>query len=145
MAKQNMEMNDRSPLMVKQMDILKKISDEDPRVDYYRMCGTRKHGCRVLVDGTEIAEVWADGWKKKKDIEENNAGAICTKFVSVTDKAEAIDVGNREYDRMGERLFEVFAYHPEWGFKWSKWTRNLDDFYEVLIHIIKEFEDQTVI
>ena len=140
--KRNYETGDISPLMKQQMGVLHEICDRLPAVDFYRCSGTRKHGCRVTVLGNDVLEVWADDWKRKPTIEENNTGSVCTKYVSGADKASAIPVKNREYFVMGDQLFIQYAYHEDWSYKWSHWTKTLDQLKEIVEHIVAVYADE---
>ena len=143
--KRNYDTDDISPLMKRQMKVMHRICDKYPAVDFYRCCGTRKHGCRVTVLGEDVLEVWADDLKRKPAISQENTGSVCTKYVSFEDKNSAICVGNRNYERMGDQLYEKYAYHPDWSYKWSHWTRNLDELYDIIERIIRVYAEENKI
>lgn len=56
----NYDVDDINPVMKKQMEVMNDLCEKYPAVDFYRMKGSRKHGCRVMVAGEEMAEVWTD-------------------------------------------------------------------------------------
>ena len=56
MAKRNFDTNDITEQMGMHISILKEFVKKDPSIDWYRMCGSRKRGLRVLCDDEEILE-----------------------------------------------------------------------------------------
>ena len=123
MAKRNFETSDITEQMGMHITILKDLMEKDNSIDWYRMCGTRKRGIRVLCDGEEILELWFD----TKDTNNEDVGSICTKYLDNSSKKNAIPIEKHNYTSMGEMVFTTYAYHEDWGFKWSIHARTYDD------------------
>lgn len=135
MAKHNMETSDITEQMGMHITILKDIRKEDSSIDWYRMCGTRKRGLRVLCDGEEILELWSD----TKDTNNEDVGSICTKYLDNASKKNAIPVSKHNYAAMGESVFTTYAYHDDWRFKWSIHFKTYDAIRYELIRCIQTY------
>lgn len=96
----------------------------------------------MTVLGVDVLEVWTDDLKRHPAIMEDNTGSVCTKYVSFDDKNKAIDVGERSYERMGDQLFEKYAYHPKWSYKWSHWTNSYEMLSDVIDHILNVYAEE---
>ena len=128
MARRNTETSDITEQMGMHLTILKDFMQRDSSIDWYRMCGTRKRGLRVLCNGEEILELWSDN----KDVSYDSVGSICTKYVDNASRKNAVPVEKHNYDSMGEDVFTTYAYHDDWRFKWSIHAKTYDDIrYEV--------------
>ena len=106
-------------------------------IDWYRMCGTRKRGLRVLCDREEILELWSD----TKDTNGQDVGSICTKYLDNASKKNAIPVNKHDYTGMGESVFTTYAYHDDWRFKWSIHARTYDDIRRELSRCIEAYRN----
>ncbi len=128
MAKRNEDTSDITEQMGMQISILKDLMKKDSSIDWYRMCGSRKRGLRVLCDNEEILELWSDN----KDVAYDSVGSICTKYLDNASRKNAVPVEKHNYDFMGEDVFTTYAYHDDWRFKWSIHAKTYDDIkYEV--------------
>lgn len=123
MAKRNFDTSDITEQMEMHITIIKELMEEDTNIDWYRMCGTRKRGIRVLYNGSEILEIWSDN----KDTEYDDVGSICTKFLDDEGKKQAVTVSKHDYAEMGESVFSLYAYHDDWSYKWSIHANNYAD------------------
>ena len=136
MAKRNMETSDITEQMGMHIAILKDLMKEDSSIDWYRMCGSRKRGLRILCDREEILELWSD----TKDTNNEDVGCICTKYVDNASKKNAIPVLKKDYSAMGDSVFTTYAYHEDWSFKWSIFARNYDDIRRELSRCIQAYK-----
>ena len=136
MAKRNFDTSDITEQMGMHISILKEIVKADPSIDWYRMCGSRKRGLRVLCDDEEILELWSD----TKDTNNQDVGSICTKYLDNASKKNAVPVHKHNYGPMGEDVFKRYAYHDDWRFKWSIHARNYDDIRHELARCIEAFK-----
>lgn len=123
MAKRNLETSDITEQMGMHISILKDIMKKDSSIDWYRMCGTRKRGLRVLCNDEEILELWSDN----KDTSYDSVGSICTKYLDNLSRKNAVPVNKHDYALMGEDIFTKYAYHDDWRFKWSIFAKTYDD------------------
>lgn len=123
MAKRNFDTSDITEQMGMHISILKEFVKKDPSIDWYRMCGSRKRGLRVLCDDEEILELWSD----TKDTNGEDVGSICTKYVDNASRKNAIPVNKHDYASMGDKVFTTYAYHDDWRFKWSIHAKTYDD------------------
>ncbi len=135
MAKHNLETADITEQMGMHITILKDLMTEDQSIGWYRMCGTRKRGLRVLCDGEEILELWSDTKDTNEDV-----GSICTKYLDDASKKNAVSVNKHNYAPMGESVFTTYAYHDDWRFKWSIHARTYDDIRNELRRCITAFK-----
>ncbi len=142
MAEKNYDVDDINPVMKKQMEIMNELCEKYPAVDFYRLKGSRKHGCRVMVAGEEMAEVWTDYGRKVQRIEEANVGSVFTNFIDESDKIEAIPVAGHDYSSMGGHVMDKYAYHGEWKYKWSHWLKTYDQLHDILEHAIELYFKQ---
>lgn len=100
MAKHNLDTSDITEQMGMHISILKEFELQDSHISWYRMCGSRKRGLRVLCDGVEIMELWSNN----KDINYDEVGSICTKYVDNVSKKNAVPVSKHNYTQMGESV-----------------------------------------
>ncbi len=139
MAKHNLDTSDINEQMGMHISILKEFMQQDSHISWYRMCGSRKRGLRVLYDGVEIMELWSDN----KDISYDEVGSICTKFVDNASRKNAVPVIKHDYSSMGEDVFTTYAFHDDWSFKWSIHLRTYDDLRTEAMRSISAYKNST--
>ena len=136
MARKNTDTFDINEKMGMHISLLKELKKEYGDLDFYRMCGTRKKGLRVSYRDKEILEVWSD-----TRIPEDNVGSICTKYLRNEDKKSAIPVKKFNYEVMGDDVFEKYAYHEDFSFKWSHWFQTYEDMKQEIVKCIEVYKN----
>lgn len=125
----NYDTDDMNHLMIKYIDILSNIKNNNPDLSFFRLTGTRKNRLLVLYRDVKIGLIDCD--------DRTSFGLFGTEHVSDSDAANALSDLPRGtlYQPASDGTNSVYNYHPKWYVR--KYIKGLTSFEEAEKEIAK--------